>query len=71
MDTIDENGIPALQTYSVLLAALPVAVHKALILLVSCYHPYQSLVFSRVCGPSYSLFAYSHSMVAGGLEVMS
>lgn len=28
-------------------------------------------VFMRVCGPSYPLFAYSHSIVAGGLEVMS
>lgn len=29
---------------------MPVAVHKALILLVSCYHPYQSLVLSGVSG---------------------
>ena len=28
-------------------------------------------VFMRVCGPSYPLFAYSHSIVAGGLDVMS
>ena len=28
-------------------------------------------VFMRVCGPSYPLFAYSHSIVAGGLLVMS
>lgn len=35
-DTINGNGIPALQTYSVLIAALPVAVYKALILQVPC-----------------------------------
>lgn len=29
---------------------MPVAVHKALILLVSCYHPYQSLVFASLSG---------------------
>lgn len=43
-----QNNIPALSVIQLLQAALPVTVYKALILLVSSYHPYQSLEFHGI-----------------------
>ena len=43
----------------------------AIILLSNRQSCFEKCVFSRLCSPSHPLFAYSHSILAGGLVVTS
>ena len=74
----NRKGIPFVKIVSLLckliqflMVALSVTVHKALILLVFLNHPYQSLALPTLFRIQKTLNIYSHSIVAGGLEVMS
>ena len=74
----NRKGIPFVKIVSLLckliqflMVALSVTVHKALILLVFLNHPYQSLALPTLFRIQKTLNIYSHSIVAGGLEVIS